>query len=207
MLLLSLLRCKDIQFSSFKMDKIPEFENKSMSKGYVCWTTLTGKETLFDFAGETNILYEAPYLLTKDGVEAGLSHVFHVKLFNAEDTVLLEKMATEYHVAILGHGKYMPALWYTLTCTKESKGNSMHIANLFYESKLFASAVPELMTDDLPPIGVASTLRRVKSKAAALQNTKNRNVKEQKIKQMKSVDENIICEAVALRSERRYAGP
>ena len=43
-----------------------------------------------------------------------------------------------------------------------------------------------------------------------MQNTKNRNVKEQKIKQMKSVDENIICEAVALpvawRSERRYAG-
>ena len=146
----SRLTKRDIQFNSFKIDKIPEFESEFMSKKYVCWTTITGKETVPDFADETNILYEAPYLLTKDGVEAGLSHVFYVKLFNAEDTVLLEKMATEYHVAILGHGKYMPALWYTLTCTKESKGNSMHIANLFYESKLFASSVPELMTDDLP---------------------------------------------------------
>jgi subtilisin family serine protease len=75
--------------------------------------------------------------------------LFYLKLNKAEDLNILENMAKENGITILGNDKYMP-LWYLLSCSKESKGNAMQMANLFYESRLFASSQPDLMTDDRP---------------------------------------------------------
>lgn len=41
-------------------------------------------------------------------------------------------------------------LWYTLSCTKKSKGNALDMANLFYETGFFESSEPDLMSDDSP---------------------------------------------------------
>jgi hypothetical protein len=38
-------------------------------------------------------------------------------------------------------------LWYTLSCTTESSGNALEMANLFFESDLFSAAEPDLMGD------------------------------------------------------------
>jgi subtilisin family serine protease len=118
------------------------------SPSAICWTTVEG-EAIPDLTREEFVLYQAPYFLTKDGKEAGLSNLFYLKLNKAEDLNILENMAKENGVTVLGNDTYMP-LWYLLSCSKESKGNAMQMANLFYESRLFASSQPDLMTDDRP---------------------------------------------------------
>ena len=40
-------------------------------------------------------------------------------------------------------------LWYTLSSTKESSYNTLELANIFYESKFFETAEPDLMIDNL----------------------------------------------------------
>jgi subtilisin family serine protease len=94
------------------------------------------------------VLYTAPFFTTLQGDEAGLSHLFYVRLFRAEDIGLLEALARETHVNIIGRNKFM-SLWYTLYCTKYSDGNALEMANSFYESGLFKAAEPDLMGDDL----------------------------------------------------------
>lgn len=93
--------------------------------------------------------YVAPFFITSGGDEAGLSHLFYVKLYEAKDIGILEDFAVKNNVEILGRNKFMP-LWYTLSCTKHSKENALQMANLFYESGKFRAAEPDLMVDDLP---------------------------------------------------------
>ncbi|MDR1119652.1 MAG: S8 family serine peptidase [Dysgonamonadaceae bacterium] len=117
------------------------------SPSTICWTTVEG-EAIPDLTNEAFILYQAPYFLTGDKREAGLSNLFYLKLNKAEDFNILENMAKKNGVTILGNDKYMP-LWYLLSCSKESRGNAMQMANLFYESRLFASSQPDLMANDI----------------------------------------------------------
>ena len=102
-----------------------------------------------NLGSKKKILYDAPFYLTSEKVEAGLSNLFYVKLNKAEDLDLLEKLALENNVEILGNNKFMP-LWYTLSCTNKSKGNALQMANIFYETYLFSASEPDLMTDDSP---------------------------------------------------------
>jgi len=96
-----------------------------------------------------DIIYEAPFYLTSEQKEAGLSHLFYVKLFQDGNITKLEQLALQNNIEILGNNKFM-SLWYTLSCTKSSKGNALEMANLFYESGFFAASEPDLMTDDVP---------------------------------------------------------
>lgn len=111
------------------------------------WTVLTNLSDELDLA-TLDIVYEAPFFTAANGTELGLSHLFYVKLFKAEDIIELEKLARRNHVKILGNNVFMP-LWYTLACEKSSKGNALAMANLFYESGLFSASQPDLMEDDL----------------------------------------------------------
>ena len=95
---------------------------------------------------DKRVLYKAPFLLTKDGSEVGLSHLFHVKLKNEDDLPWLESLAREHKVTILGNNKFMP-LWYTLACSKQSSGNALEVANKFFESGHFSVAEPEFLVD------------------------------------------------------------
>jgi hypothetical protein len=80
-----------------------------------------------------NIIYISPFYNTELGIEAGLSHLFYVKLHDSSDLRKLEEMSTINKVTILGNNKFMPN-WYTLACSKYSKGNALEMANIFYES-------------------------------------------------------------------------
>lgn len=71
-----------------------------------------------------------------------------MRLFKAEDIDKLKDFAKENNVEILGRNIFMP-LWYTLSCTKYSKGNALEMANAFYESGIFRAAEPDLMCDNL----------------------------------------------------------
>ncbi|MBA3899848.1 MAG: T9SS type A sorting domain-containing protein [Bacteroidetes bacterium] len=94
------------------------------------------------FTAHQDVLYEASFFKYQN-YENGLSHLMYVKLEQAADTNLLDSMAIQNGVKILGNNKLMP-LWYTLSCNKFSNGNTMEMANLFYESGLFEAAEPEL---------------------------------------------------------------
>ena len=97
---------------------------------------------------DKRVLYKAPFLLTQDGAEVGLSHLFHVKLKNKGDLPKLESLAREHKVTILGNNEFMP-LWYTLSCSKESTGNSLEVANKFHESMQFGIAEPDFLVNFL----------------------------------------------------------
>lgn len=91
------------------------------------------------------IIYAAPSFLA-NGKEVGLSQFFCVKLKQEQDFGLLSRMAEENRVEITGNDSFMP-LWYVLSCDKNSRGNALEMANLFYETGRFSSAQPDLMED------------------------------------------------------------
>ena len=94
---------------------------------------------------DKRVLYKAPFLLTKEGAEVGLSHLFHVKLKNEYDLPKLESLAREHKVTILGNNQFM-LLWYTLACSKQSSGNALEVANKFFESGHFSGAEPDFIS-------------------------------------------------------------
>lgn len=93
----------------------------------------------------SEIIYAAPSFRV-NGKEIGLSQFFYVKLKQEQDIELLEKLAEEKKVEIVGNDGFMP-LWYILSCDKNSRGNALEMANLFYETGLFTSAQPDFMED------------------------------------------------------------
>lgn len=114
------------------------------------WATVSGISG-FDknFNGLAQIIYESSFYTTKEGAEAGLSHLFYVKIKNKEDLSILEKFAIENKVEIVGQNKFMP-LWFTLACSNKSAGDALEMANLFYETQLFAASEPDLIMDIFP---------------------------------------------------------
>jgi serine protease len=76
----------------------------------------------------------------------GTSNIFYVKLKNNSDIELLKAVALEKNVKIENENKFMP-LWYKLSCTNNSIGNSLELSNSFYETGLFADIDPAFMFD------------------------------------------------------------
>lgn len=93
-----------------------------------------------------NVLYKAPFFLTKDKKQVGMSHLVYVKLKDPADKSKLELLAKKLKIEIVGNNKQMP-LWYTLACTKDSIGNALVVANALYESKAFVTAEPDFLAD------------------------------------------------------------
>jgi len=88
--------------------------------------------------------YQAPFFITNNGIRIGVSHLFYVKLKTEGDIANLQNLANETDVEILRQDRFMP-IWYTLACTKHSKGNAVEMANFFFESGHFAAAEPNFI--------------------------------------------------------------
>jgi len=93
----------------------------------------------------SNIIYAAPHFRV-NGKEISISQFFYVKLKEDQDIEQLESLAKENNVKIIGNDSFMP-LWWILSCDKNSKGNALEMANLFYETGVFASGQPDFMED------------------------------------------------------------
>ena len=98
-------------------------------------------------AQDKALVYSAPYFKTSDGADLGLSHLFYVKVKSIRDVRILTTLATENKVTLLGNNEYLP-LWYTLSCTNESLGNALEMANKFYEDGPFAPCQPCFISED-----------------------------------------------------------
>lgn len=93
-----------------------------------------------------DVLYQAPFVVTEDKKQVGMSHLLYVKLHKPEDEEKLIAKAKELGVEVVGNNELMP-LWYTLSCGKETTGNSLEVANKLFETELFAAAEPDFLAD------------------------------------------------------------
>lgn len=92
------------------------------------------------------IKYHTPFFEINNA-EAGLSHLFYVKLKNINDLNILKNKCFENKVEIVGQNQFMPE-WYTIQVSKWSNGNALEMANVFYETNLFAASEPDFLVND-----------------------------------------------------------
>ncbi len=138
----------------FKLTCVKAMPKVAKAKNLKWCIVQNGNSSIRDLAKSSDIEYSAPFYETTDnGGSFGISHLFYVKLKTKEDKDLLIDLASKLRVEILGNNEYMP-LWYTLSCDVNSAGNSLQMANAFYESGLFESAEPDFMFN----VKLASTL-------------------------------------------------
>ena len=91
-----------------------------------------------------NIVYLTPSFQSIDGTQdIYVTHRFYVKLKRAGDSILLQNLAAQYHVD-LEQDVDLP-LWYIISCGANSQHNALELANIFYETELFAASEPEFM--------------------------------------------------------------
>ena len=90
------------------------------------------------------VIYSAPYL--SNGVnDVGITNIFYVKLKSESDIGVLYAFAEEHNSTVICEN-FLP-LWYTLSCTNQSTKNALELANIAYESGLFAASDVELYGD------------------------------------------------------------
>ncbi|WP_462354597.1 S8 family peptidase [Alistipes timonensis] len=97
-----------------------------------------------DVHNSKGIVYYGESFLFSDGSTGTLSHLFNVKLKQETDIEKLNDLAQIHHVRVIGEDSNLP-LWWTLACTEKTDGDALEMANLFYESRLFAESCPDIM--------------------------------------------------------------
>jgi len=111
------------------------------------WAIIEGEGvSTLNISGNPNIIYQGHFYKAQGKDESGLSHLFYVKLKNVSDFSILQTLATQNNVEVIGANKFMP-LWYTLSCSKKSFGNALQMANLFYETGNFAFSEPDWLNN------------------------------------------------------------
>ena len=80
--------------------------------------------------------YWAPLYYTENRNELVFTELFGVKMKPKTKLSQLEKLARRYVVEMVGIDKYDSQMFF-LICSNRSKGNSIEVANRFYESNLF----------------------------------------------------------------------
>ena len=96
-----------------------------------------------------DIIYAAPFFRTEDGSELGITNILSVQLPESQQFETLKRIAEYNNLEILGENQYEPNVYY-LSCTKDSKGNALEMANLIYESGLVEYAAPEFILESFP---------------------------------------------------------
>jgi hypothetical protein len=109
------------------------------------WTILENVDLATLTAKSRELFYIAPYYITQDGHECGLTNMFYVKLKDKDEKKVLDKLVEDNKLTFIGHDIYAPE-WVSIACDNNSTGNALDMANLFYESGAFLAAEPELMS-------------------------------------------------------------
>ena len=88
------------------------------------------------------IVYQTPSFLCPDTTQnMYVTHRFYVKLKQEEDFAILQDYVSHYHAEIEQIGA-LPS-WYIIRCGYSTEYNALVLANIFYESGLFAVSEPE----------------------------------------------------------------
>lgn len=132
-----------IQYDEFQRVVVDSSFSDTLNK---YWTFIYPSEPKEYF--NPSIIYSSPAYKLIDGTIIGISHLIYVKLKSKDDIIMLESFSKQYGFCILGESNYIPLL-YTLSCTNQSFGNGLDIANALYSSHLFEYATPDIMVNDI----------------------------------------------------------
>ena len=135
----------DEQYVLFKPDTKAGFDATSYIKtGVANDTSLMWGIQKKNVLASSDVKYVSPsYFIKSDSSNMYVTERFYVKLKQKEDYDVLVRFANEHNVTIVKEGAFSP--WYVLACTEQSDGNALQMANLFYESSLFAVSEPEFI--------------------------------------------------------------
>lgn len=142
-----LVNPSEMDYSVFKTAKITDNQmfhkglTRATDMGNVSW--VIGSTRAFDLEND-GILYKGHGYKCVNGPNFFASHLFYVKLKNAEDYPALERLAQENNVEILGSVEYLD-LWYRMACTSLSDCDALHMSAKFYESGLVRYSEPDIM--------------------------------------------------------------
>lgn len=92
------------------------------------------------------ITYWGPYYKVWNGSCIGITNVFAVELKNGGSITPLKDFAKACKVLPLGIDPHTQG-WYIFVCTRESKGNSLEMANHFYKTGLLDESAPDMWSD------------------------------------------------------------
>lgn len=98
---------------------------------------------------QDDIVYCAPYFKTSNGAEIGITNIISVQISGSQGCTKLQEIAEECNLEFLGENKYDPQVYY-LSCSKESQGNALEMANYIYESGICTYAEPEFLIESRP---------------------------------------------------------
>jgi hypothetical protein len=90
-----------------------------------------------------HVLYRMPSYKNNEGDNIFVTHRLNVKLKSSNDLSVLQNLAKQYNVEIEKEST-LP-LWYILRCGLLSAFNALELANIFYETELFAASEPEFI--------------------------------------------------------------
>ena len=90
-----------------------------------------------------HVLYWMPSYKNNEGDNMFVTHRLNVKLKSSNDLLVLQNLAKQYNAEIEKEST-LP-LWYILRCGLLSAFNALELANIFYETELFAASEPEFI--------------------------------------------------------------
>lgn len=90
-----------------------------------------------------HVLYRMPSYKNNEGDNMFVTHRLNVKLKSSNDLSVLQNLAKQYNAEIEKEST-LP-LWYILRCGLLSAFNALELANIFYETELFAASEPEII--------------------------------------------------------------
>lgn len=153
--LLNINADENLQKSSITTLKVKDFnleiDNTNIKKQKTAKLEFQNIPTDLEFLQKVNSLKENPnvnnvsfYYKRNNASSIGTSNYFYIKLNNSNDFKILQKVASQKNVQIVKQVPNMP-LWYILSLKKNTIGNSLNLANYFYETGLFADIDPAFM--------------------------------------------------------------
>ena len=95
-----------------------------------------------------HVLYRMPSYKNNEGDNMFVTHRLNVKLKSSNDLSVLQNLAKQYNAEIEKEST-LP-LWYILRCGLQSSFNALELANIFYETELFAASEPEFIEGIYP---------------------------------------------------------
>ncbi len=139
------LKRGDERYVLFKNDKGNMLDSSLYIKtGIASDTSLMWGIQKTSVSQTSDIKYISPsFFIEEDSSNMYVTERFYVKLKQKEDYKILVNYAAKNNVEIAE--KEILKLWYVLSCTEKSNGNALSMANMFYESALFAAAEPEFI--------------------------------------------------------------
>jgi len=93
------------------------------------------------------VIYATPFY-SSNGRSFPLTNLVYVSFNGYSELFLLEKLAKEYNVEIIGQiiTQTDAFILFVVACTKDSKGNALEVSNWLYESGVFRFTDPGFMS-------------------------------------------------------------